>query len=59
MRKSFSNLPLSGVKVIDFGQYIAGPAVAMLLGDLAPVTNTTRAAVWKSSVSMRKWSETA
>lgn len=34
MRKSFSNLPLSGVKVIDFGQYIAGPAVAMLLGDL-------------------------
>lgn len=34
MRKSFSNLPLSGVKVVDFGQYIAGPAVAMLLGDL-------------------------
>ncbi len=28
------NLPLSGVKVIDFGQYIAGPAVAMILGDL-------------------------
>lgn len=34
MRNSFSNLPLTGVKVIDFGQYIAGPAVAMLLGDL-------------------------
>ncbi|WP_136439340.1 CoA transferase [Pacificoceanicola onchidii] len=34
MRNSFSNLPLTGVKVVDFGQYIAGPAVAMLLGDL-------------------------
>ncbi|MEW2918285.1 CoA transferase [Ruegeria sp. ANG10] len=34
MRKSFSNLPLTGVKVVDFGQYIAGPAVAMSLGDL-------------------------
>ncbi len=32
--KSSSKLPLSGVKVIDFGQYIAGPAVAMILGDL-------------------------
>jgi crotonobetainyl-CoA:carnitine CoA-transferase CaiB-like acyl-CoA transferase len=29
-----SLLPLEGVKVVDFGQYIAGPAVAMLLGDL-------------------------
>ncbi|MEX6664800.1 CoA transferase [Pseudomonas sp. W2-17] len=29
-----SQLPLSGVNVIDFGQYIAGPAVAMILGDL-------------------------
>jgi crotonobetainyl-CoA:carnitine CoA-transferase CaiB-like acyl-CoA transferase len=29
-----SNLPLKGVKVVDFGQYIAGPAVAMILGDL-------------------------
>ncbi|PJG50650.1 carnitine dehydratase [Bradyrhizobium forestalis] len=29
-----SNLPLHGVKVIDFGQYIAGPAAAMVLGDL-------------------------
>ena len=28
------SLPLIGVKVIDFGQYIAGPAVAMMLGDL-------------------------
>ncbi|TPL82958.1 CoA transferase [Mesorhizobium sp. B2-3-12] len=27
-------LPLSGIKIIDFGQYIAGPAVAMILGDL-------------------------
>jgi crotonobetainyl-CoA:carnitine CoA-transferase CaiB-like acyl-CoA transferase len=27
-------LPLFGVKVVDFGQYIAGPAVAMILGDL-------------------------
>ncbi|SEL09800.1 dimethylsulfoniopropionate cleavage enzyme DddD [Roseovarius nanhaiticus] len=34
MRNNFSNLPLNGVKIIDFGQYIAGPAVAMLLGDL-------------------------
>ncbi len=34
MRNTFSNLPLTGVKVVDFGQYIAGPAVAMLLGDL-------------------------
>lgn len=29
-----SNLPLKGVKVVDFGQYIAGPAVAMILGDM-------------------------
>lgn len=29
-----SLLPLRGVKVVDFGQYIAGPAVAMILGDL-------------------------
>ncbi|MBT0959037.1 CoA transferase [Alphaproteobacteria bacterium KMM 3653] len=34
MRQQFSKLPLTGVKVVDFGQYIAGPAVAMLLGDL-------------------------
>lgn len=34
MRKTFSTLPLTGVKVVDFGQYIAGRAVAMLLGDL-------------------------
>ncbi|MDX8528524.1 CoA transferase [Mesorhizobium sp. MSK_1335] len=27
-------LPFHGVKVVDFGQYIAGPAVAMMLGDL-------------------------
>ncbi|MET4358749.1 crotonobetainyl-CoA:carnitine CoA-transferase CaiB-like acyl-CoA transferase, partial [Bradyrhizobium sp. RT9b] len=29
-----SALPLFGVKVVDFGQYIAGPAVAMILADL-------------------------
>lgn len=29
-----SSLPLHHVKVVDFGQYIAGPAVAMILGDL-------------------------
>mgnify|MGYP001166475648 FL=1 len=28
------NLPLVGVRVIDFGQQIAGPAVAMILADL-------------------------
>jgi crotonobetainyl-CoA:carnitine CoA-transferase CaiB-like acyl-CoA transferase len=27
-------MPLTGVRVIDFGQYLAGPAVAMILGDL-------------------------
>ena len=29
-----SKLPLAGVNVVDFGQYIAGPAVAMILADL-------------------------
>jgi crotonobetainyl-CoA:carnitine CoA-transferase CaiB-like acyl-CoA transferase len=29
-----NHLPLQGVNVIDFGQYIAGPAVAMILADL-------------------------
>ena len=33
MRKH-SHLPLIGVRVIDFGQQIAGPAVAMILADL-------------------------
>ncbi|TIN32464.1 MAG: carnitine dehydratase [Mesorhizobium sp.] len=28
-----SPLPLSGIKVVDFGQYIAGPATAMILAD--------------------------
>lgn len=27
-------LPLQGINVVDVGQYIAGPAVAMILGDL-------------------------
>ena len=26
-------LPLAGIRVLDFGQYIAGPAAAMMLGD--------------------------
>lgn len=26
--------PLHGIRVLDFGQYLAGPAVAMILGDL-------------------------
>ncbi len=25
--------PLSDIRVLDFGQYIAGPAAAMMLGD--------------------------
>ncbi|UWU75779.1 CoA transferase [Bradyrhizobium huanghuaihaiense] len=29
-----STLPLFGVKVLDFGQFIAGPAVTMILADL-------------------------
>ncbi|WP_422460413.1 CoA transferase [Endozoicomonas sp. ALB115] len=29
-----ANLPLIGIRVIDFGQQIAGPAVAMILADL-------------------------
>ena len=31
--KTSTALPLSGVKVVDFGQYMAGPAVAMILAD--------------------------
>ena len=30
----YSQLPLAGVRVVDFGQQIAGPAVAMILADL-------------------------
>ena len=33
-KKSQSLLPLKDVKVIDFGQYMAGPAVAMILADM-------------------------
>lgn len=29
-----ARLPLSGINVVDFGQHLAGPAVAMILGDL-------------------------
>lgn len=32
--KNNNQLPLAGVRVIDFGQQIAGPAVAMVLADL-------------------------
>lgn len=33
MNKSITSGPLAGIRVIDFGQYVAGPAVAMLLAD--------------------------
>lgn len=32
--QKFKHLPLEGVRVVDFGQQIAGPAVAMVLADL-------------------------
>jgi len=49
--------PLHGVRVIDFGQYLAGPLAAMLLGDQGaevirvdppggPRWNTPANAVW-------------
>src|ERR1700751_4943249 len=31
---SSAALPLAGIRVIDFGRFIAGPYCAMLLGDL-------------------------
>lgn len=34
MAMQHSTLPLSGIKVVDFGQYMAGPAVAMIVADL-------------------------
>jgi crotonobetainyl-CoA:carnitine CoA-transferase CaiB-like acyl-CoA transferase len=34
MKEANNARPLDGVKVVDFGQYIAGPAVAMILADL-------------------------
>jgi crotonobetainyl-CoA:carnitine CoA-transferase CaiB-like acyl-CoA transferase len=42
MRNTFSKLSLTGVKIVDFGQYVAGPAVAMLLGDLGATVVHTR-----------------
>ncbi len=51
MRETFSKLPLSGVKVVDFGQYIAGPAVGMLLGDLGATVvkiDPPQGAMWDS-----------
>ena len=33
MRQTPRQLPLAGVRVLDFGHYIAGPAVAMMLAD--------------------------
>ena len=32
-RSELSGGPLAGLRVVDFGQYVAGPAVAMLLAD--------------------------
>jgi crotonobetainyl-CoA:carnitine CoA-transferase CaiB-like acyl-CoA transferase len=56
MRPLFSNLPLTGVKVVDFGQYIAGPAVAMLLGDLGATVihvDPPEGAMWDSPANAR------
>lgn len=46
-----SSLPLFGVKVVDFGQYIAGPAVAMILADLGATVvhiDPTSGPLWDS-----------
>ena len=34
MRDQKQRRPLSGIRVIDFGQYIAGPAAAMMMADM-------------------------
>ena len=34
MSKMKQRRPLSGIRVIDFGQYIAGPAAAMMMADM-------------------------
>ena len=42
MPEATSNQPLGGYRVLDFGHYMAGPAVAMMLADLgAEVTSIT------------------
>ena len=42
MSKATSSQPLSGYRVVDFGHYMAGPAVGMMLADLgAEVINIT------------------
>jgi crotonobetainyl-CoA:carnitine CoA-transferase CaiB-like acyl-CoA transferase len=51
---SRDTLPLAGVKVIDFGQYIAGPAVAMILGDLGATVvhiDPPGGPMWQSSAN--------
>ena len=38
-----TSLPLAGYQILDFGHYIAGPAVAMILADLgADVISITK-----------------
>lgn len=45
MSSSFSNLLLTGVEVIGYGQYFTSPPFAMLLGDLGAAVSLTRCKV--------------